>query len=477
VNTSSRSAVVFAGTMLMAAILACGGSPTQKLREAIGTVTVETAATASPQSGTAAPAKLTPSAVVASQPTQPAKATATVASQPSQPPKPTATVPTPKLNVIVLASGLGQRGRSVGFGFVLENPNANYAIERSQYQVAIYDEAGTVLQTESGYIEVILPSQRLGIADDTSVPEGAKAARLEVQISAKNYVASEALPAFVVGQTDYVADNYYPQVTAVITNPYASEVTDPRIHVVAYNAAGKIVGGGFTYVNFIPARGRTGATVSVVTDGEPARVEVYATLSALSQLPAPTKPAAWKPTELVSQGYGQNGRSVGLGFLIRNPNPDFSIENLEFRATAFAIDGRVIGVEEGFVQVVLPGQQLGVGADMSVAAGASVGRLEVQLGAGKFTKSEPLPLFTAAKATYISDKYFPKVTGVIANPYTKDVKTVKASAVAYDASGSIIGGGYTYVDFIPANSISVTTAGIPAKVEIFAVLSALSILQ
>ncbi len=52
----------------------------------------------------------------------------------------------------------------------------------------------------------------------------------------------------------------------------------------ATRAANQIIGGGFTFLDFVPAAGSAAASVPVTTNGEPARVELYAALSALSQV-------------------------------------------------------------------------------------------------------------------------------------------------------------------------------------------------
>ena len=439
----------------------CGGTTTDKIREAANpTATLQpvatTAATSAPKS--------------------------TDTQKPTEPPKPTATSEAAKQKLNIQSVGFGQRERNVGFGFIVENPNPSYALENSQYQAAIYDAAGTVIKTESGYLQVVLPSQTLGVAGTAFLSEGAKAAKVEVQLNAKNYVASEALPTFTVEKIDYQDDKFTPKVTAVIKNPYKTDVDNLRVNVIAFDAAGKIVGGGFTYQNFILANGQTGTSVSVVADSKPAKVDVYPTLSSLSLLRSPKPPAEAKSAIITSQGFGQSARQVGYAFLVQNPNPNFSIESMEYQATAYAADGRVLSSNSGYVEVLLPNQQLGVGDSIYVPEGAQVKSLEVQVRSTKFTKSDALTTLTTEKVTYVADRFSPKVTGVVKSPYSKDVKNIRANAVAYDASGKIIGGGFTYIDFVPANGqaaveISVKTSENPVKVEIYPVLSALSIFQ
>jgi hypothetical protein len=65
------------------------------------------------------------------------------------------------------------------------------------------------------------------------------------------------------------------------------------------------------------------------------------------------------------------------------------------------------------------------------------------------------------------------------NPYDIDISDLWVYVIAYDDSGDIIGGGYTLLDFIPANGeavveASVTVSGIPASLEFYATVSSLS---
>jgi hypothetical protein len=56
------------------------------------------------------------------------------------------------------------------------------------------------------------------------------------------------------------------------------------VYAVPYDANGNIIGGGFGFVNFIPAGGQTGVEVQVESAGVPARVELYAGITILTLL-------------------------------------------------------------------------------------------------------------------------------------------------------------------------------------------------
>jgi hypothetical protein len=266
----------------------------------------------------------------------------------------------------------------------------------------------------------------------------------------------------------------------VITNPYDRDISNMRISAVVYNEAGEIIGGGFTYLNFILAKSTTGVDVSVTSTGQLAQVELYPTVSGLSMLKSSDKlPEGAQNLALVKQGYGQDGNQVGYGMLIQNPNGGFAVESTMYHITLYAEDGSVIAANEGYIDTLLPNQTLGLGGDIFVDDDLSVVSADFQIKSGRFETSDPLPAFTAENVTYLADRYFPKVTGEIVSPYTKDITNLRVSAIAYNEAGDIVGGGFTFLDFASANDkaaveVSITCAGTPAKVELYAAVSALS---
>jgi hypothetical protein len=159
-----------------------------------------------------------------------------------------------------------------------------YALESVPYRVTTYDAEGNILDVSSGYISVLLPKQTLAIAETTYLPENAKASQVIVQIAQRgNYEESEALPAFTSENTNFQAGSFSSKITGTIINPYAKDITNLRVYAIAYDAAGGIIGGGFTFIDFVPATGKAAADVSVTVAGTPASVELYATLSGLSE--------------------------------------------------------------------------------------------------------------------------------------------------------------------------------------------------
>jgi hypothetical protein len=100
---------------------------------------------------------------------------------------------------------------------------------------------------------------------------------------------------------------------------------------------------------------------------------------------------------------------------------------------------------------------------------------------GEAVPSEPLPEFTAESIHYSEELFMDLVTAVVHNPYTTVLENLCVSAVLYDHQDRIVGGGYIFLSFIPAEQsagvwIPVASSGNVARVEVYPTLSGLSFL-
>lgn len=181
------------------------------------------------------------------------------------------------------AQGFSQDGRWLGVAFIVENPNAGLAIENVPYQIAAYDAAGTVLETSSGTVRIVYPGQRFGVAVRLVLPEEARAARTDVQLAAGRFVASSEGPGLSADTVTYRPDRFFPKVTGVIRNSYPQTVTNVEVYAVGFDASGTPIGGGSTWVQFVPANGQAAVEIFVTFGVKPARVELFPTLTSISQ--------------------------------------------------------------------------------------------------------------------------------------------------------------------------------------------------
>jgi hypothetical protein len=435
--------------LLLLPALACGSSTTEKLSEA--------------SQGSTSSAEVSQAAQANSR--EPEQSGAQTSSRPQE----LSTAQAEKLRVVSV--GFGQKDQEVGFAFLVENPNSSYSVENSQYQLVAYNAEGAVIKTESGYIELVLPNQRLGIAGTTFLDQGINVAKVELQLSKGNAVPAESLPAFTIGQVAYFDDDTFPFVTGIIGNLYSKDITNLRVSAVAYDDSGQIIGGGFTYLNFILANGSTGVKISLTSSPHIANIEIYPVLSGLSNLNvSDALPGGVAKPRLIKTGFGQRDQEASFAFLVNNPNPGHSIEDSQYRAVAFDSNNVVLTVEEGYIVVLVPNQTLGVASTFYVPEGANISRVDLQLKEGNFEQTEALPGFTSENITFIDSDFSDKVTGEVVSPYNKDVTNVRASAISYNEAGDIIGGGFTFIDFIPANGrtaaeVLVTVSATPTNSE------------
>lgn len=477
-------------SILVIAILliasACGGSTTEQLQEAASSnqeeEVVETQDESELQEEEVETGNIeteeNPTDIPATDTLQPTEPSPTATSEPTQPPPTSTPEPEP---ITIVSQGFGQNDRSIGYSFLVENPNVGLAFEDSQYQLAALDESGAIVDTDSGFIALLLPEQKLGIGGTLFVEEGVTVSSIEIQLNAGSPQSTESIPNFTVELPTYIPGDFFSYVNGIIQSPYNRTFSDIKVSAVVYNAEDQIIGGGFTYVNFILANERTGVSVSVESSSDVARVELYPVLSGLSLFRENNDiPENTESLSLINEGFGQDERSAGYGFLIENPNIGHTIENSQYRITFYSADGTVLETDEGYINIILPEQTLGIGGEIYLDESQVVDSIETQILAENYIEtSEELPQLTSENVTYSQGSFSSEVTGFITSPYSQDITNLLVSAILFDENGNIIGGGYTYLDFAAANSksaveVSVTANGVPESVELYALPTSLS---
>ena len=382
--------------------------------------------------------------------------------------------------------------------FIVENPNQKIAFEGSRYQVAIYDEEGTVLGTAFGWISILFPMERLGVVAFTTVPGARDVAELDVQIYPGRSVETELTknPITAEGVT-YVPKGFIPKVTGTINNPMARSVDNLWIYAVAYDEEGRIVGGGVNrFVNFVPARGQTGVEVEVASRGEPAKVELYPafvqqsefkdqsevfksiTVESLEEVVSLDE-AVDELLSLVALGFVQEpvGR-LHYAFVVENPDEVRAVYFADYRAVAYDEEGVVLGTTSGLTELVFPGERLGVTGEMDILEGADVARLEVDIDPFSAETIE-LPIgnpLSIERVAYVPGSFFPKATGIVSSTLDKEIQHLSLSAIAYDDDGEIVGTGSGYTTFVPAGGeaaveVEMYVAGEPARLELYPKIS------
>jgi hypothetical protein len=395
------------------------------------------------------------------------------------------TTPTPSWKPVAISkSGFGQDGRSVGFAFIIENPNPDLAFEGSSYELSMLDENGVVVGIESDHIDLLLPGQSLGIGGVLQLSEDVAVSAMDVQLVEGNHKPATRLSPFQVESVTYHPGDYYSRsVTGIVNNPTWEDFIDLHICAIVYDDAGNIVGGGDTHLSFLMGKSSSGAVVPVVSTGDSTHAELYPALSSLIYRAVELPPDDASEIRLTKYGFGQDGSVAGYGMLVENPNSNYAIVGSQYHVTAFSSDDSVLATDEGDINLLLPEQELGVGGYLRLGESMDIEYVVVQIRAGQYRETEPLPQFTFENVSYQPDEY--QVIGDVIIPYTPDTADdLRIYAIAYDEHGQIIGGGNSYdiIGMSPTNEratvgVYVEVAGVPATVELFASIMIRSIFE
>lgn len=370
----------------------------------------------------------------------------------------------------------------VAFGFVVENPDTVNAVVNTEYTVTVFD-GDTEIEADSGYLDYVLPGQRLGVGGSIFIPEGRDADSIVVSLTDGEAVPADLDPGFTVTGITYYPDSLFPSATGIISTSADYPLQDFEVFAVGYDESGAIIGGGYTFVSFILPGGSTGVEVNVSSAEEPARVELYPVVTSLTVygINDPLFDDAL-PLTIVQDGFGESSfeGELGWGFIAENPNTDLAAETTAYQVTAYADDNTVLGVYSSYISLLLPGERLGLGGSFYLPTGKRANRLEFEILGRYFSETlVQADVLTSTVATFVADEFNPRVTGTINNNVERDLSDVEVYAIAYNADGRIIGGGFTFVDFIAAEGqadvdVSIAIGEEPAMVELFATVSSLS---
>jgi hypothetical protein len=183
----------------------------------------------------------------------------------------------------LLKYGFGQIGREVGYGVLIQNPNDSFRVQQTRFHVTAYGDGDRVLAVDDGIAEVLLATETLGVGGALSLDGDERVERVEVQLLAGKFTMSPAPPRFKAEEVTYVADEEHPHVSGQIVNPYSQDANNLLVSAIAYDTADAIIGGGYAFLEFVAAGGKSAVEVPLVTLPA-ARVELYATQSALTKM-------------------------------------------------------------------------------------------------------------------------------------------------------------------------------------------------
>lgn len=138
------------------------------------------------------------------------------------------------------------------YAVVISNPNPDtFVAEFVDVNITFYDDDGTVVASESETITQALPGQTNAVGG-AGFPEG-EATSMEVAIDYDWEEIDFDVGEFILSNLKTTSDRYSTSTRGVITSTFEEKQEDVEVIVVWRDSAGRILGGDFTYVDFVNA--------------------------------------------------------------------------------------------------------------------------------------------------------------------------------------------------------------------------------
>lgn len=335
-----------------------------------------------------------------------------------------------------------QDGDLVVVVFFFENPNNDVTFEDVDYTVHLFDASGSELQSDNSTVRWIYPNQTLGITSTVYLDdENQTVNSISVDWEYSTGSADIQTYPFSTSSAVYWQNGDYPMVTGMIDNVSADTYTDIRVNIVCYNNNGDIVGGGYTYLDFIPGSDYMGFATYVDTFDTVSYVEVYPTFTYGSLVYEGTD--FWSEIAILNDYFYTDDYGSLLGGMIVQSNVDTVLSDSVAYVTFYDDSGNVTSTATEFIDVLLPGDTLGFSPWALFAPdGAVTSTYDILVLPGDYVNDYELMEnpFRINSATLTGD-YNDTVAVNFTNTYSKQVSEVDVFVLVYDADGNIIGGG------------------------------------
>jgi hypothetical protein len=335
---------------------------------------------------------------------------------------------------------------TVFVAYMFENPNSNYMLEEGTINFYLLDSTGTEIGSDWYDIYEVLPLQKFAIvftyylSDEQAVVDS-------ISIdwdTTMTQTSGENTPDLFIYQSNYWPNNGYPGVTGGIMNQSQYIYTNLRVNIVCFDNAGRIVGGNYTYVDFVPDYNQIGFSSYVETYGEVASTEIYPLVTSSTEKVEATD--QWSKLILLEDNFYQGSYGwVYGGTLIYNDTQN-PITDSVFYATFYDSSGRVVSSGYDYIDFIFPGQTLGLAPWIySLPDNTSISYSEIWLLPGEEVSNYELSEnpFQVTSLGIIGD-YKDTVSVTFTNTYNKDASELDVFVLLRNTSGEIIGGGYDW---------------------------------
>jgi hypothetical protein len=322
-----------------------------------------------------------------------------------------------------------------------------------QVEVLALDASGNRLAHEVRTVRYLFPRETTGLVQDFELLPGLQADSVEVRVKEglKDRQLRYSQP-LLVKITSWVEAEEGIRLTGWINNSDPYTYTKVELNAIAYNASGKIIGGGRGMIDFVPEKDRTGISVlaNIEADQEIALVEIYPWITAQS---ASLEGGTWWENIEVRQWnfIVDDYQHVSGGALLKNLTDRLLTETYYLLTVTDAAD-KVCLAEQGYIDLIWPEQELvfspGI-LDLPVDCVAQ--QVDMIIVPGEFGQFQ-LGYDPLEAGTPVVNEGGETASVNIINNLNADISRAVVYLVITDASGKIVGGGAAQSGNIRANS-------------------------
>lgn len=215
------------------------------------------------------------------------------------------------------------------------------------------------------------------------------------------------------------------------------------------------------------------AEAGSVLEGEPPSLDELTSDVTLPPGPAEGLRTSEHGITVVQDRFDETRREGTYAVLIDNPHDDWLAQGVQVSVDFLAADGRPLGSDSGFVEVVLPGQRVAVAALFFDAPAEPITDLRIELDVARWRETEPFGgSFAIDNVETTAAQYSGVVTRFeITSRFDEPLTDVAVTAVYRDASGRIIGGYDTFVELLEPGVPTPTEVSLLANIDLESVAS------
>jgi hypothetical protein len=178
----------------------------------------------------------------------------------------------------LVASGFGQDGRYVWATALVHNDSDKVG-QTVIVAFSAEDASGQVIRSTDQVEAFSRLGQDLAVGTQLDVGDSTRIATVEATlvVADEGVFSATPFPELTTGPVEIAPGTFGGWAANFeLTNPTDRPLTIPRLGVVCHDSAGKIVGGGSSYPDFVPASGAAFVECRIITSGQPAGCEVFA---------------------------------------------------------------------------------------------------------------------------------------------------------------------------------------------------------